>query len=84
MTLVECAESVQTREDFVAFLEALRGELAADPGAWNNRDLPSYLEAMSAWTQDMDGYYASTGKELSNLSPWRVLADIMMAARIYE
>lgn len=39
---------------------------------------------MAAWTHDMLSCYRNTGQVLSELSPWRVCADILMAARIYE
>jgi hypothetical protein len=40
--------------------------------------------AMAGWIHDMDGHYQNTGQNLSELPPWRVFADILMAARIYE
>ncbi len=84
MTLSERARAVQSREDLVAFVEALKADLKANRGDWANADLASYLEAMAAWIQDMPGYYQNTGQNLSELPPWRILADVLMGARIYE
>lgn len=84
MTLTERAQSIRSSEDFVAFLEALSADFATGRGRWTNADLPSFLEAMAAWSQDMDGFYASTGEDLTKVSPWRVMADMLMAARTYE
>jgi hypothetical protein len=84
MTLTERVRSVQTREDLVAFVADLKADLEANPAAWENGDLASFLEAMATWIQDMDGYYQNTGQELSELSPWKFFADVLMAARIYE
>jgi len=84
MMLDERARAVQTREDLAAFVAELKADLDANPGDWENADLPSFLEAMAAWIQDMEGYYQNTGQNLSDLPPWKVLADVLMAARMYE
>ena len=84
MTLAERASRVRTRADFVAFVEALRLDHAANGATWANPDLPAFLEAVGAWSQDSNGYYQNAGIDPSNLSPWRLLADILMAARVYE
>lgn len=84
MTLQEIAESVQTREDLVRFLAALKDDFVANRHLWTNTNLHAFLEAMVGWSQDMDGFYRNRGEEISLLSPWRIMADSMMAARIYE
>ena len=83
MTLVERARSVQTREDLAAFVAEPKVDFNANRGDWTNADLASFLEAMAAWIQDMDGYYQNMGQKQSELPPWRVVADILMAARRY-
>jgi len=84
MTLAERTRAVQSREDLVAFIEALKADLEANRGDWANADLASYLEAMAAWIRDMNGYYQNTGQNLPELPPWKILADILMGARMYE
>lgn len=84
MTLAERAATVRTRADFVVFLEALRLDHATNGAAWANPDLPSFLEAAGAWSRDSDGFYKNAGLDPSTLSPWRLLADVLMAARVYE
>lgn len=84
MTLSERAHAVRTREDFVAFAAALVTDHESHLATWTNKDLASFLAAISSWSEDMDGYYENTGEALSTLSPWRVMADILMAARVYE
>jgi hypothetical protein len=51
---------------------------------WTNADLPSFLEAMAAWSQDMDGFHADTGQNPSKVPVWRMMADMLMGARLYE
>jgi hypothetical protein len=84
MTLPERARSVRTRSDLVDFLRALEADFADNPEEWDNGDLASFLEAMAAWSADMEGFYLNSGEDLDALPPWRVLADILMAARAYE
>lgn len=84
MTLSERARAVRTREDLVAFIEALDADYAGNGSTWTNTDLASFLGGMSGWSQDMKGFYENRGEDLASLSPWRVLADILVAARIYE
>ena len=62
-------------------------EAAASPRAlasYRVTFLASFLAAMSAWSEDMEGFYENSGEDLASLPPWRVLADILMAARVYE
>jgi hypothetical protein len=84
MTLSKLAHAVRTREELVAFIEALTADYTANRSAWRNSDLASFLAAMSAWSEDMVGFYENGGEDLASLPPWRVLADILMAARVYE
>jgi hypothetical protein len=84
MTLDEIARSVRTREDLARFVAELQADLGSNGNAWQNRDLPSFLQAMGAWIQDMEGYYKNTNQDLQDISPWRVAADMLMAARMYE
>ncbi len=84
MTLAEQARAVRTREDLVSFLAALSADHVAGAQGWTNTDLGSFLEAMSSWSQDMNGFYENGGEAIDAVSPWRVLADILMAARLYE
>lgn len=84
MTLAEQAQAVQTREELVAFILALAANLRDNPDGWENVKLASYLGAMAAWIQDMEGYYKNNGMDISKQSIWKVTADMLMAARIYE
>jgi hypothetical protein len=39
---------------------------------------------MASWMEDMDGFYENMNKPCPDNTSWSVLADILMAARIYE
>ncbi len=84
MTLAEEALAVRNRQDLVRFLKSFSADFATNRTAWNNADLASFLEAMSAWAQDMQGFYANRGECPDSLPPWRIITDLLMAARVYE
>lgn len=75
---------VKTKEDFIQLLSSLAQDVKYNPKDWENRDLPSFLEAMASWIEDMDGFYSNQHKPIPTNISWEVFADIMLAARIYE
>ncbi len=84
MTLLDASRTVQSHAALASFLEQLCNDFRTNPETWQNANLASFLAAMAAWAQDSDGYYANRGESADAVSPWRVLTDILMAARIYE
>jgi hypothetical protein len=42
------------------------------------------LEALAAWVEDMDGYYLNQGKAVPEKPDWKHVADMLMAAKLYE
>lgn len=84
MTLSEQKNLIRTRKDFVGFVKALSKDLHENPATWENGDLERFLEAIGAWVEDMDGYYLNVGMPVPQQPDWRVVGDILMAARVYE
>ncbi|WP_218919271.1 DUF7660 family protein [Burkholderia sp. FL-7-2-10-S1-D7] len=77
---------IRTREDFVDFISDFVKSIRNGQSIENNT-VDSYLEAMASWVEDMDGYYENMGiaseMKLDTMN-WRVLADIVVAATMYE
>ena len=85
MDLSSRLSEIVSREDLSLFICELLKGLRENPESWENADLAHYLEAMAAWVEDMDGYYANRGQEFDCERPtWRNFADILGAASIYE
>jgi hypothetical protein len=84
LNLDEAVQQLQSREDFVAFVRALGAHLQKNPEQWVNRDLPAFLEAMSAWVEDMEGYYQNRGEPMPDQPRWQTLGQILLAATVYE
>ena len=78
------ADARPSRKEFVDFVRALAEHCRQRPEEWENRDLPSYLEAMAAWVEDMDGYYQNRGEAAPEQPTWKTLEQILQAARVYE
>jgi hypothetical protein len=84
MTLAEHNNSIRSREDFVVFVKALTKDLRENPASWENTNLDRFLEALGAWVEDMDGYYLNQGKPVPKQPDWKVAADMLLAAKMYE
>lgn len=76
---------VTDRQSFIKFLELLHTDFLDNPEDWENRTLPDFLEALRAYTEDIQGYYDNTKQNVdANKPDWSTFADIFRGARIYE
>jgi hypothetical protein len=50
-----------------------------------NNDLQSFLEALIAYTENVDGYYKNWNIQVdADTASWRLFADILCGARVHE
>jgi hypothetical protein len=75
---------VESRQELVAFLRELQSDFATNGKTWENQDLEAFLDALASWAAVMDRSYANSGERADDKTPWRVIADSLLAARIYE
>ncbi|MBN3216989.1 DUF7660 family protein [Pectobacterium polaris] len=75
---------ISSKDDLVKLISALARDFKENPDEWENKDLSSYLEAVASWIEDMDGYYENTNQPLPKDTNWKIFADILVAAKIYE
>jgi hypothetical protein len=75
---------VNNKEDFINLIDSLVQNLKTNPSEWENNTLESYLEAIKAWTEDMEGYYANNSLKMPTNVNWQVFSDILSAAKVYE
>lgn len=78
------AESVDTRQSFAAFVAELSRDVSARASDLENNTLDRYLDALAAWTKDMDGHFANRGDAMPIQPSWRLIAQMLLAARHYE
>ncbi len=84
MDLSKKVGHIATRDDLANFIGELLQDLKNNPAEWENADLASYLEAMSAWVKDMDGYFQNLGKPVPEKPDWKLFGDVLYAAKVYE
>lgn len=78
------AKDVRTRADFVQFARQLAQSVPSLDPETSNRDLGDYLEALSGWVNDMEGYFLNQRQPMPEQATWSLFAQILEAAVIYE
>lgn len=78
------ANSVQTLAELAVFLENLADSISEEPEIWENDTLRRFLKAWAAWTVDMGGYFAERGEPVPEEASWKLVAQMLLAARLYE
>ncbi|MBR5371003.1 MAG: hypothetical protein IK130_02195 [Oscillospiraceae bacterium] len=74
---IEMLGRIQSKADFLEFMQQFL-KTAEDPAV---RD---YLEALTAWAADSDGYYQNAGKPIPENINWDFIAALLYAGSIYE
>lgn len=76
---------VRTRLELAEFVQAMAA-VARSPGVreWENDTLPRFLESLSGWISDMDGYFLNQGLREPPQPSWSLIADMLLAATLYE
>ncbi len=82
--LIDKIEAIRSKDDFVNFVELLLKALKSDLNKWENKSLERYLEAIASWTRDMEGYYQNNNLPIPENVDWKVFANILIAATMYE
>ena len=83
--LEESTQSINSKEEFALFLERLRIDYQTNEDEWENTSLPEYFHGMIGFCMQADNYYQNIGVDFDCEQPsWRLFADILLAARVYE
>ena len=76
---------VTDRQTFIKFLDLLRQDYVNNPDSWENKTLSEFFEALSAYAEDIQGYYDNMKQDVNADQPnWQTFADIFKGATIYE
>lgn len=84
MKLDEMVDSIQSKDDLVAFVNALANDLQSRPEEWENDTLEEFLSAFARWLADSDGAYRNKGVSPPQIPTWKNIAEMLIAAKIYE
>lgn len=80
----EDADAVHSREGLAAYVLKLHVAVA-DGVEIENPTTERFLEAMSAWIKDSDGFFRNTGRAVPGDDvEWSFFAHTLSAALIYE
>lgn len=77
MDHIEMLGNIRSKEKFLEFMR-LFAPTAPDAS------VREYLETLTAWAEDMDGYYKNSGKEKPADINWDFIATLLYAGSIYE
>jgi hypothetical protein len=76
---------VNDRQSFIHFLHEFRNNYLLDREQWENKTLDQFLEALASYAEDIQGYYDNVMPSMNaDIPSWRVFADMMMGASMYE
>ncbi|MBO9507713.1 MULTISPECIES: hypothetical protein [Thalassospira] len=81
--LIDLAHRVRTKKDFLSFMLELQKNYGVQDGTWENDNLRAYLEGFHGYAVDTVDItiLSNEGHELLS---WQRLAEMMLAARVYE
>jgi hypothetical protein len=77
-------DDIRTRDDLVEYLRILAGRVRRNEIVVENEQVADYIEASSAWLNDMDGYFSNRGQTAPQSPSWSIIAMIMAAGIVYE
>ncbi len=74
-----------TRIEFIEFLKEFRNDLKENKSDWENKTLEDFLEAMGAYTEDVQAYYDNTNLNIdADKATWGNFKTILKGAAVYE
>lgn len=84
MKLHEKIKNIESKEDFISFVEMLSSDFTQNKNEWNNQTVEEYLAGLVSWVEDMDGYYQNVNKPISEKINWNFFANVLYSGKIYE
>ena len=76
---------VPDRQSFTKFIDLLRQDFMDNSESWENKKLDTFLDAISSYAADIQGYYDNTKQNVNADEPhWQTFAVIFKGAKIYE
>jgi hypothetical protein len=77
-------DSVHDKATLITYLKELSLNFRESPQDWENRDVSAYLDAAAAWIEDMDGFFVNRNEPVPESPSWRLIAQVLTAAKMYE
>ena len=84
MHLHESINAIQTKDEFIEFLNLMIKDKEINSEEWENKSITEYLEGMASWVEDMDGYYNNMKLQMPRDIDWKFIATLLYVGKIYE
>lgn len=85
MNVHEMSKKIETKKDFEEFLKCLKSDFEINQDDWENRNLKDFLEALQAYTEDIEGYFKNMKESFDVEKPtWKIFAQLLLGAKVYE
>lgn len=68
---------IKNKNDFLKFMDTYISTI-------KELSIKDYLESISAWVEDMNGYYINSGEEIPQNINWGFMATLFYVGSIYE
>lgn len=78
------SKKITNRKELICFINYLNEDFMNNKEEWSNINVPDFLESLSAWLSDMDGYYENANIGIPENLNWQFFADALHAAKYYE
>ncbi len=76
--IYEFYKKIETKQDFEEFLRLLKEDYSTNQESWDNDNIELFLEGLY-------GYNYDTNEEENKVLPtWKMFAEMLLAAKVYE
>ena len=81
----EYVDQIKSHKDFMKFIELLIEDYKSTGTEWENNNLEAYLEGTLSFMHNIEGYIYFNKDNIDLKQPtWRIMALILLCARVYE
>ena len=84
MAVHELIDNINSKQDFISFINILLNDNKDNSDEWENKDIQSYLESISSWVEDMEGYFENMKLDIPTDIDWKFIATLFYVGKIYE
>lgn len=86
MDVEDRLENINSKEDFIDFLNLLSKNRREKEDEWENKTLEDYLMSLVSWIEDMDieDYCKKNNLQIPNNKSWSFIAELLYIGKIYE
>jgi hypothetical protein len=82
---VDATARIQSRADFIGFVSWLTRDFEENRSAWENVTIENFLRGLASYLANAQGFYDTHDLKVdAELPSWRLFADALHAATVYD